>query len=128
MQLTAEEIRTPKLQGNVHIDTFLDAMPVMDFKGVGLYYAHWLFMHGRLPAYLKSVYKPFIREHRLFVDYEGKTYLVTGASRMGDIYLATDFNRGFGNGYDQRVTLNFEKLTNWRDTPELTAIAEQEDV
>jgi len=40
---------------------------------------------------------------RVFCEYENKKYLITGASRMGDVWLAENFKRE--NGYDKRVDI-----------------------
>lgn len=67
-------------------------------------YAQWMFMHFRLPAWQQAAWSKFIAGRRLFCDFEGQRYRVTGASRLGDIWLATDFNRDVG--YDLRVDIN----------------------
>lgn len=78
----------------MHIDDFID-----DYRQDA--YARWMFMHFRLPASQAADFRPFIEKHRLFCTYEGQRYRVTGASRMGDVWLVKDFNRD--SGYDHRV-------------------------
>jgi hypothetical protein len=48
--------------------------------------------------------------YKLFCLYEGKWWRVTGASRMGDVWLTSDFQRD--TGYDKRVFL--EECSEWR--------------
>jgi hypothetical protein len=50
---------------------------------------------------------------KLFCTYKDERYRVTGASRMGDIWLAKDFNRDVG--YDLRVDL--DECSGWTPTP-----------
>jgi hypothetical protein len=67
-------------------------------------YARWMFLFFRLPAMLNAAFRPYIKDRKLFCTYGGKRWRVTGASRMGDIWLAGDFNRD--HGYDERVDLS----------------------
>lgn len=76
-------------------------------------YARWVLNHFRLPAALKIDFDPFMKDHKLFCTYEGTRYRVTGASRFGDIWLATDFERT--HGYDLRV--NLAEVTDWGPAP-----------
>lgn len=46
---------------------------------------------------------------KLFCQYKGKRYRCTGASRMGDVWLAEDFSRD--SGYDLRV--NVGECSDW---------------
>jgi hypothetical protein len=54
-----------------------------------------------------------MKQFKLFVDYEGETWRVIGASSLGDIWLTIDFSRE--NVYDRRVDPDFTKFSNWRD-------------
>ena len=89
-----------------HIDDFIE-----DLHSDA--YAAWVFNHFRLPAILKSRFWPFMREHRLFCSHGGERYRVTGASRMGDVWLTKDFNQD--TGYEKRVDVN--DCSNWSPTP-----------
>lgn len=95
----------------MHVDNFIDKMCFKSTEAE--VYAQWVLNHARLPASLKIKFDRFMNSFHLFATYEGKVYKVTGASRMGDIWLAEDFNRK--NGYDLRVDL--DKLTNWSNRP-----------
>lgn len=65
-------------------------------------YPRFFLMLQRLPAALKLDFAEFIKEYRLFALYKNVWYRVTGASRMGDIWLQSDFNRT--RGYEIRVS------------------------
>lgn len=80
-----------------HIDDFID-----DFRQDA--YTRWMFLHFRLPADQQAAFRPFIQDRKLFCTYEGKRYRVTGASRLGDVWLTTDFKRD--HGYDMRVLVS----------------------
>jgi len=80
-----------------HVDDFID-----DFRQDA--YARWMLMHFRLPACQQSAFMPFIKDRKLFCTYNGKRYRCTGASRMGDVWLTTDFSREVG--YDLRVVVS----------------------
>lgn len=64
-------------------------------------YARWVLHHYRLPAFLRISFEDFINRYKLFCVYQGKKYRVTGASRLGDIWLSLDPNKE--DGYDLRV-------------------------
>jgi hypothetical protein len=81
-----------KLTG-MHVDDFID------HHGKDAY-ARWVLMHFRLPAH-GAAFEKFMAGNRLFCTHQGTRYRVTGASRMGDIFLAKDFARD--HGYDARV-------------------------
>jgi hypothetical protein len=79
----------------LHVDDFIDTHFTKEP------YARWVLNHFRLPAALKNDFEKFMKEHKLFCMYEGKKYRVTGASRLGDIWLSEDFNKD--HGYNKRV-------------------------
>ena len=70
----------------------------------GKIYAQWFFLLHRLPAVMQSSFSEWIGQYKLYCIYEGVKYRVTGASRMGDVWLAKDFSREMG--YDLRVDLD----------------------
>ena len=80
-----------------HVDEFIDG----NFREDR--YARWVLNHFRLPAVLKMDFDEFMADKKLFCVYNNEKYRVTGASRLGDIWLARDFNRT--RGYDLRVDL-----------------------
>ena len=86
-----------------HVDDFIDSISSEDK------YARWVLNHFRLPASLKMLFNEFMEPHKLFCTYEGKRYRCTGASRLGDVWLAEDFNRD--TGYDLRVDVS--KCSEW---------------
>ena len=75
-------------------------------------YAQWVLMHFRLSATMQGKFQEFMKDEKLSCDYNNGTYRVIGASRMGDIWLTSDFKRV--NGYDLRVDIedcsNFNKF------------------
>lgn len=93
----------------MHVDDFIDDVLNED---PGAKYARWFFLLHRLPATLKMDFDEWIAPHRLFCTYEGKRYRVTGASRMGDVWLARNFKQE--QGYDLRVDV--EKCSEWGKT------------
>jgi len=89
-----------------HVDSFIDD-PRTDV------YASWVLNYFRMPAVLQLKFRPVMSEHRLFCTYNGVRYRVTGASRLGDVWLAEDFKRD--TGYDHRVSIN--DCTGWSPKP-----------
>ena len=86
----------------MHVDDFIDYSPTDE-------YASWFFMLKRLPASLSFKFEEFIKQYKLFCKYDSKKYRVTGASRMGDIWLTSDFSQE--SGYELRVEA--EKCSDW---------------
>ena len=86
----------------MHIDHFIED-PGADA------YARWMFLHFRLPAHLAIAFRPFMKDHKLFCTWKGERYRVTGASRLGDVWLAKDHSRE--EGYDHSVGV--EECLNW---------------
>lgn len=92
-----------------HIDDWLDRPSFVVEGGAKEAYARWVFEFFRLPAYKQVMYRPFMQAHRLFCTFEGKRWRVTGASRLGDVWLTSDFQRD--TGYDRRV--NVDGCSEW---------------
>jgi hypothetical protein len=90
----------------VHIDDFIDN-PKSDA------YAAWMFSHFRLPAMTRARFDEFMEDRKLFATYDGKRYRVTGASRLGDVWLAKDFAQD--TSYDLRVPV--ERCSEWGPKP-----------
>lgn len=107
--------------GNIHVDDFIDRSPhfldLDDADAAAMRYLHFKLVHFRMPSSYQMAYRSILGDDfPLYVDYNGQTWKVTGASRMGDVMLARDLKAKEGEGYDERVTLNFEVLTNFRRT------------
>lgn len=95
-----------------HIDDFLDD-PLIRFKHPELRYVNFFLSHARKSASDRMAHEPYMAHYQLFVDYEGKTYQVVGASRLGDVWLAESFKKDAQ--YTLRVAPDFRKFSNWRD-------------
>lgn len=89
-----------------HVDDFIN-----DMKSDA--YAAWVLDHFRKNALLRLRFDKFMKDHKLFCTYNGKRYRVTGASRLGDIWLAKDFNED--TSCHERVDIR--KCTEWGDKP-----------
>lgn len=90
----------------MHVDDYID-----DYDGDA--YARWVLHHFRLPANLQNAFAPFMREHHLYCTHANKRWRVIGASRMGDVWLTTDFSRD--HGYDLRVLVT--ECSGWSSEP-----------
>jgi predicted RNase H-like HicB family nuclease len=90
-----------------HVDRFIDEQFGRDK------YARFVLNYFRLPAALQADFAPFMNQFKLFCTYEGKRYRCTGASRLGDLWLASNFERE--HGYDLRVDV--EKCSDWGKEP-----------
>ena len=81
----------------IHVDDFIEDVSQDS-------YARFMFNHFRLAAALQFDFNQFVVNHRLFGTYKGQRFRITGASRLGDVWLARDFERN--TGYDLRVAVN----------------------
>jgi len=109
MKLT-QPINTPP-QMPEHIDDWIDAAVCSSDKN--FHYAAFVLDFARRPATYKFTFNKWMSQFKLFVTWEGNRYRVTGASRMGDVWLAKDHDREYG--YDYRVSVN--DLSDWSDKP-----------
>ena len=100
--------KSQKTEEHVHVDDF--TLKVYH-KTPGDQYAAWFFFLKRLAACYEIMWDQYIKQYKLFCTYNGERYRVTGASRMGDVWLSADFNREVG--YELRVYL--DECTNWSE-------------
>jgi hypothetical protein len=102
-------------KNNIHVDEFIDDY---QYNTQELKDARFFLHLHRLSSSLQSAFRKHINDYQLFCDHEGIRYRVTGASRMGDIWLREDHTQD--TGYDKRVYIdkceNFE-LINVRSIP-----------
>lgn len=80
----------------LHVDDFIDDSETD-------VYASWFLNMKRLPATLQFKFHSIIGQYSLYCDYRGERYRVTGASRMGDVWVTKDFNQS--SGYQDRVDI-----------------------
>lgn len=99
----------------MHVDQFIDDHRNDD-------YARWVLLHFRLPADLQLLFRKYMPDARLFCTWQGRRYRVTGASRMGDVWLIGDFS---STGYDHRVDI--AECSEWSPTVNLSAKATPAD-
>lgn len=90
----------------MHIDDWIDD-PESD-----PYAALFFDIHRRNSTW-KLKFKKGIDKLKLFCDFDGERWKVTGCSRLGDVWITKDFNRT--DGYDKRVDV--EDCSNWGITP-----------
>lgn len=88
-----------------HVDDFIDD------ANSDPYAASW-FEAFRRPA-IDKLRRPDKR--KLFATYEGRRHLVTGCSRMGDVWLTTNLNYD-GMSYEKRVDV--DACSEWSTTAE----------
>jgi len=93
----------------MHIDEFIDFGIDRKDPLENEEYARWVLNHFRLSANLKYTFNQFMKDNKLFCTYKDEKYRVTGASRLGDIWLTKDFNQNIG--YQARVDV--ELCSNW---------------
>jgi len=108
MKTGTEEKKKP-----LHVDDFVHYGTSISGRSEMEDYARWLLLHWRLPAITKLAFHKFMSTHELFCLYEDKCYRVTGASRLGDIWLTDDFEHE--TGYKKRVMV--DDCSEWSKTP-----------
>ena len=95
-----------------HVDDFIDYGYMSSKEPANITYARWVLNYFRMPAILHNDFNKFMKDSLLFCSYEGVRYRVTGASRMGDVWLTADFEQE--TGYQLRVDLN--NCTEWSES------------
>jgi hypothetical protein len=93
-----------------HVDEWLDTP---SWKDEGVNYAKFVLDYKRMPAWKISAYGKWMAQFKLFCTYQDARYRCTGASRLGDVWLAKDFKRD--TGYDMRVDVS--QCSQWADKP-----------
>lgn len=97
-----------------HVDVWLDT-PCMDRDSSGEDYAKFFLEHKRMPAWKMNAFQPWMRQFKLFCRHQGNVYRVTGASRMGDIWLTSDYKQE--TGYEFRVLIS--TCSDWSPSPKI---------
>lgn len=64
-------------------------------------YAKFVLDYFRKPAWALMAFEPWMGQYKLFCTYRDVRYRVTGASRLGDVWLTCDFDKS--DGYEKRV-------------------------
>ena len=96
----------------MHIDEFIDGNGSNEMGKNN--YPRFFFTLRRLPAVLQCDFNEWISQYKLYCTCGGKRYRVTGCSRLGDVWLAKDFNQS--TGYDFRVDVT--ECSDWSDKNE----------
>ena len=85
----------------MHVDDFIN-MPASHWvEDKEVRYATWILSKFRLCETLQAAWQEFYEGRQLYCTYKGKRFRVTGASRLGDIWLHSDFT--VDCGYEHRV-------------------------
>lgn len=87
-----------------HVDDFIDYGCMRSNAPKNEKYARWVLNYFRMSAILKNDFREFMKDSLLFCKYEDKVYRVIGASRLGDVWLTSDYSKE--NGYEHRVSIN----------------------
>lgn len=95
----------------IHVDDWVQIAAMS--RDQGEQYASFVLHHSRLNAAMALCYQKFLGPLPLFCDYKEVRYRCTGASRMGDVWLAKDLSQEMG--YDLRV--NVAECLKWGKTP-----------
>jgi hypothetical protein len=87
-----------------HIYAWLDYPELLTTEAERM--VHKFLEYRTLPAHeqFKQKNKDKVIGLKVFCEYEGEKYRITGASRLGDVWLVKDFNRD--TGYDKRVMID----------------------
>lgn len=95
-----------KQEEEIHVDTFIEfgSMFSKAEHEDNEDYARWVLNYFRLPAAMKIDFNKFMSKNKLFCTFKNEIYRVTGASRLGDIWITKDFNQSAG--YQKRVMIN----------------------
>lgn len=91
-------------RSNTLVDEFIDYGTPSKRQDMSEQYARFVLHHMRLPAHLRSALQAFFRVPPLYARFAGHVYRVTGASRMGDIWLHSDLSAEYG--YVRRIFPN----------------------
>lgn len=88
-----------------HVNYFVDYGPNTSGINDEEAYARFMLLHFTLSATLQQLFKPFMHDKRLYCNYKNERYRVTGASRLGDIWLSRTLTGEPKDRYDLRVSV-----------------------
>ena len=94
-----------------HIDEWLEERTYGTCKEDEKYAVAFFILIG-MNAVFSWAIRPIMKEHKLFCEWKGKKYRVTGCSTIGDIWLHEDFTKD--TGYKHRVDI--EECSKWAKT------------
>ena len=97
-----------------HIDDWIDNSICKDD---GVKYAKFVLWYFRYPAWAQVAFQKWMGQYKLFCTYEGRRWRVTGASRLGDIWLSE--NLEIEVGHNKRVDVT--TCSQWSAEPEYEA-------
>ncbi len=99
-----EEVKSEVKKEPTHIYEWLDHPELLTTEAERM--VHKFLDYRTLPAFeqYKPENKAKVAGLNVFCEYKGIKYKITGASRLGDVWLAEDFNRDAG--YDKRVMID----------------------
>lgn len=89
-----------------HVNYYVDYGPLTSNGDREEAYARFVLMYFTLSATLQHLFKPFMENHKLFCTYKEKRMRVTGASRLGDIWLSHTLIGEPKDRYDLRVCVS----------------------
>ena len=78
----------------MHVDDFID--DCFDHHTREEKYARFFFLLHRLSAAMKAEFREWIEPYKLFCTWKDKRWRVTGASRLGDVWLTQNFSQDVG--------------------------------
>ena len=101
------------LETQPHVDDWLDEPTRSGEDKDNINYAKFVLEFARMPAFKQQAYKQWMQQFELYCTYQNKRFRVTGASRLGDIWI--NENLSSTNGYTHRVSL--KDCSNWGSNP-----------
>lgn len=108
LESNGEGARSPiELPDKEHVDDFIDDYFARDEWGA----VRFVLYHFRLSAAYLHQFESIVNHFELSCEYKGKRYRVTGASRLGDIWLRSDFSQT--SGYDTGGRVLVKDCSNW---------------
>ena len=97
------EIDTLEEKRPTHVDEFI-AYGTHNDNEPNEKYARWVLDYFRGSAICKNDFHEFMKDNLLFCRHNGEKWRVTGASRLGDIWLTSNFEQD--TGYELRVMVD----------------------
>lgn len=103
---TADRLYARHNNEESHVHFFIDYGSMKSTADSSEAYARWVLMYFTLSATLQQLFYPYMKDRQLYCTFENQRWRITGASRLGDVWLSKTLAGTPKSRYDLRVCIS----------------------